>query len=78
MVAFDLWKEAFVFGVIYAVIITIPCVIAGIMGVKMINQLGTYPSKTPFIQMSIFFKLVLLEIVTFTLLVGFYHVFTPA
>ena len=75
MVAFDLWGESFIFGMIYAVIIIIPCIFVTLFGQKMIYQLGHFPSKTPAIQMSIFFKLIITEAITFVLLIGFYRVF---
>ena len=75
MVEFDLWKEAFIFSVIFCPIIIIPCVLVALMGRKFIDQLGTYPTKTPVIQMSILFKLVILEIATFVSLISFYHFF---
>ena len=75
MVEFDLWAESLIFGLIYTVIVIVPCVIVAIIGRNMINRLGTYPSQTPAIQMSILIRLVLLEIITFSLLILFYHIF---
>ena len=75
MIEFDLWAESFIFGLVYTVIVVVPCVIVAIIGRNMINRLGTYPSQTPVIQMSILIRLVLLEIVTFALLLLFYHIF---
>ncbi len=76
MIEFDLWAESFIFGLIYTVIVIVPCIIVAIMGRNMLNRLGTYPSQTPAIQMSILVRLVLLEIVTFALLILFYHIFS--
>ena len=76
MVDFDLWKESFIFAVIYSFLIIIPCILAVWIGRNMIERLGQWPSKTPVIQMGAFFKLVLLEAVTFTSLIGFYLFFT--
>ena len=75
MVEFSLWREAFVFACIYGVIITVPCIIVAIIGSKMLEQLGRYPSKTPAIQMSIIWKLIITEIITFVLLLMFYNLF---
>ena len=60
---------------IFFVIIVIPCVGVSVLGVKMLNQLGQFPSKTPAIQLSIVKKLVLFEVIGFTLLIIFYHYF---
>ncbi|HBG62537.1 MAG: hypothetical protein A2Y03_08195 [Omnitrophica WOR_2 bacterium GWF2_38_59] len=75
MVEFDLWREAFVFACVYAVIIIVPCIIVALLGNKMIGDLGRYPTKTPAIQMSIVWKLIVTEIITFVLLIMFYNVF---
>ncbi len=76
MVAFDLWKEAFIFAIVFAPIIIIPCVLVALMGRKMIDQLGRYPTQTPIIQMSIFWKLVVVEIITFFCLIAFFQFFS--
>jgi hypothetical protein len=76
MVVFDYWWEALIFGSVFAFIVIIPCLLVVLIGRKMIEQLGQYPTKTPFIQMSIFVKLVLVEIFAFSLLLVFYHFFS--
>ncbi|MCA9400769.1 MAG: hypothetical protein KC713_04020 [Candidatus Omnitrophica bacterium] len=75
MQEFNLWIESFYFSLIYSVIIIIPCIIVGLLGKRMIDRLGTYPSRTPSIQLSVFIWLVVVEIVTFTALIGFYRFF---
>ena len=76
MLEFDLWKETFVFAVVYSFIILVPCVLVAFVGRGMIERLGRFPTKTPFIQMSIFFQLVIIEAFTFFGLIGFYQFFT--
>lgn len=78
MTTFDLWGESFTFALIYSFIIIVPCIIVAILGKKMIAQMGKYPTKSPIIQMSIFWQLVVLEIITFLLLIGFYRFFESA
>ena len=63
---------ALIFISIFWVIILIPCIGIGWIGVKLINKLGRYPSKTPAIQTDILFKLVFIEVISLTLLVGFF------
>ena len=75
MVEFNLWIESFIFGIIYSIIIVIPCILVALMGRGMIDRLGTWPSQTPVIQMSILLRLVFLEIMTFACLILFYHIF---
>ena len=76
MVEFDLWKEAFIFAIVFAPIIIIPCVLVALMGRKMIDQLGMRPTQTPIIQMSIFGKLVAIEVVTFICFYAFLQFFS--
>ena len=64
----------FIFIVIFWVIMLIPCIGIGWIGLKLINKLGRYPSKTPAIQMNILFKLVFIEVISLTLLIGFFKV----
>ena len=76
MVEFDLWKESLIFALVYAIVISVPCVLVVLIGRKLIDQLGHFPSKTPAIQMSILFQLIAVEVGTFTCLIGFYHIFS--
>ena len=75
MIEFNLWYESFIFAFVYAIIIIVPCVLVALLGRNMINQLGHYPTRSPIIQMSIFAKLMAIEIMTFACLIGFYHFF---
>ena len=75
MVEFNLWGESFIFFLIFSMIMIIPCVFVALMGRKMIDRLGQYPTKTPIIQMSIFFPFVATVAITFFFLIGFYHMF---
>ena len=76
MVGFDLWGQSFIFGAVFSVLVIIPCVLLTLIGRKMINQLGQYPSNTPAIQMSICFQLVILQAVTFSAFFAFYQFFS--
>jgi len=63
-----------IFILVFFILIIIPC--AGIIwiGTKLLNKLGRYPSKTPAIQLSIIWPLIIIEVVSFTLLVGFFKI----
>ena len=63
---------AFIFIVIFWILIIIPCIGAAWVGVQLINRLGRAPSKTPAIQMSILLKLVIVETVSFALILTFF------
>lgn len=60
---------------IFFVVIAIPCVGVAIVGRGLIKKLSFFPSKTPALQLSIFWKLLVIEIVGFTLIMTFYHLF---
>ena len=70
------WVGSIIFCVVFGLIVIIPCIIIAIMGRKMINQMGQFPSQTPIIQMKVFLPLMVLEVVTFASLIGFYNVFS--
>ncbi|MCA9399306.1 MAG: hypothetical protein KC618_06125 [Candidatus Omnitrophica bacterium] len=75
MVVFDLWAEAFIFSSVYAILIIIPCILVAIMGRKLIDKLGQYPTRAPLIHMEIFFKMIILEVLTFGSIIVFYLFF---
>lgn len=52
----------------------LPSVGAGWLGKHMIDNIGRYPSRTPAIQMGLLIKLVVLEVVSFTLLLAVFKV----
>ena len=78
MVLFTLqdWVLSLIVCGIFAVVVLVPCIIVGVIGTKMINRLGQMPSQSPAIHMSIIFQLVILEAVTFALLIVFYRFFS--
>ena len=78
MVHFEYWYEAFIFIGIFAFLMIVPCVGVAVIGYRMIEKLGHFPSKTPFIQMSIFFALVSIEVFSFGLILLFFKFFSAA
>ena len=67
-------SAAFIFLLIYIVLIGIPCISIGWLGVKTINRLGRYPSKTPAIQKSIVVILAIIEVISLTLILTFFKI----
>lgn len=61
-----------VFVAIFYVLIIIPCVGVSWIGCRLFDRLGRHPSKTPAIQMSVLFPLVIIEVVSFALLLAFF------
>ncbi len=72
----DTWVAGTILICLIFVIIGIPCVFIAVLGFKMLNKLAYFPSKNPAIQTSIFIWLVMIEVVAFTMLMVFYHVFS--
>ncbi len=75
---FEFWGEGILFIFIFLIIVGIPCVGVAILGYRMICELGYFPSKTPAIQTGVFFKLIILEIISFLFIIIFYHLFSSA
>lgn len=70
------WMYSLVFVAVFAVIVLVPCVIIALMGRKAINEMGRYPTRIPLIQTKMMMPLLVVDVVTFALLVGFYNVFS--
>ena len=56
----------------FLVVVALPCFFIGLWGSKMINEMGNHPSKSAQIQASAGWKIFLVEIVSFILLIGLY------
>ena len=69
---FEYGSQAILLIFLFLGIIAFPCILVARIGYRMINKLGQFPSKTPEIQMSIFLKLVIVEVISFSFLYGFY------
>ena len=63
-----------ILSAIISVIMAVACVPIAILGCKMLNKLAHHPSQTPMIQTSILIPLVIVEVVSITALLIFYHV----
>lgn len=57
----------------FIVVVWLPCLGVAILGVRLMERMGRYPSKTPVFQMNTFLKLAVLEIIAFGLLATLYH-----
>ena len=78
MLSFEYWYQGVILIVIFLILMAIPCVGTALIGRRMIRELGQHPSKTPFIQMSIFLKLVILELLSFGGFMVFFKIFSTA
>ena len=68
------WVEGLELIGMFLVAVAVPCFLVGLWGSKMINDLGNNPSKNVQIQARSWWKILLVEIVAFSLLVGLYIV----
>jgi uncharacterized BrkB/YihY/UPF0761 family membrane protein len=69
---FKHWFQGMEVICMFAVVIGVPCFFTGFWGSKMINELGNHPSKSFQIQAAATWKILLVEIISFVLLMGLY------
>ena len=72
---FQFWHEGLVFIGCFFVMVGLPCLLTAILGTKLIDNLGQWPSRSARLQLGICVQLLLVEIVTFVMLAVFYRVF---
>ena len=73
---FEYWHEGFVFIGLFLVMVGVPCLLTGILGVRLIDRLGQYPTRSAKFQMGICIQLFIVEIIGIAMLVGFFRVFS--
>ncbi|MDE2221902.1 MAG: hypothetical protein KGK03_02410 [Candidatus Omnitrophica bacterium] len=56
----------------FLVVVALPCFYVGLWGSKMINDLGNHPSRAFKIQASAGWKILLVEIISFVMLIGWF------
>ncbi|MBF0571693.1 MAG: hypothetical protein HQL12_07435 [Candidatus Omnitrophica bacterium] len=69
---FKHWFEGLEMIGMFMVVVGLPCFFVGLWGSKMINDLGNHPSKSAQIQTSAGWKIFLVEMVSFVLLISLY------
>ena len=67
---------SFVFLMIWAALILIPCIAMGWLGFRLITKLGQYPSRTPLIQKGIMFPYILVAVASMTAIMIFFRILT--
>ena len=67
---FKHWFQGLEIIAMFAVVVGVPCFFTGLWGSQMINELGNHPSKSAQIQASATWKIFLVEIVSFLLMMG--------
>jgi hypothetical protein len=74
--SFQFWNEGLKFIGFVFVIVTVPCIAVAVLGTRLINHIGMYPTKSAKLQIGICVQLLLIEIVTFFMLALFFHIFS--
>ncbi len=70
------WLEGTIFVIVFSILIITPCIGLLMIGNKMLNDMGNFPSKAADIQMGIIWKVILIDAVTFIFLAAFLKVVT--
>jgi hypothetical protein len=73
---FQYWHEGLIFIGLFAFIIGFPCIMVAMLGTKLINYIGQYPSKCARRQMIACLQLFVIELISFAILALFYHIFS--
>jgi hypothetical protein len=73
---FQFWHEGLIFIGCFFVMVGLPCLLTAILGTKLIDNLGQWPSRSARLQLGICIQLLLVEIFTFAMLAAFYRVFS--
>ena len=73
---FRYWYEGIIFITIFATLVGVPSFFTAVIGSKMLNDLGNFPSRSAQIQSSACWKVLVVEIITFILFAGFFHLFS--
>jgi hypothetical protein len=69
---FKHWVQGLEMIAMFLVAVALPCYFIGLWGTKMINDLGNHPSRSSQIQVSAGWKILLVEILSFTVLISLF------
>ena len=69
---FKHWFQGLEMIGMFMVAVALPCFFVGLWGSKMINELGNHPSRSAQIQASSGWKIFLVEMISFLLLIGIF------
>ena len=73
---FQYWTEGLIFLGLFTLIIAFPCIMVAILGTRLINYIGQYPSKCARRQMIACLQLFVIEVVSFAIMAVFYRIFS--
>ena len=72
---FQFWHEGFIFIGLFLVMIGVPCFFTAMLGTRLIDNLGQYPTHSAKTQMGICVQLFIVEVVGFVMLTFFFQFF---
>ena len=73
---FQYWTEGLTFIGLMLFIVGLPCVAVSVLGTRLIDHIGQYPTKSARLQMSICVQLLVVEIFSFLMLAVFFKIFS--
>jgi hypothetical protein len=73
---FEYWHEGLLFIGLFLVMVGVPCFFTAILGVRLIEDLGQWPSKSARLQMGVCVQILCVEIAAFLMLAGFFKFFS--
>ncbi|MBF0122856.1 MAG: hypothetical protein HQL21_05550 [Candidatus Omnitrophica bacterium] len=76
MMRFEYWHEGLIFIGCFLVMVGFPCLMVGFLGPKLIDEIGTWPTKAAQAQMRVIVPLLLVEVVSFCMLAAFFQFFS--
>jgi hypothetical protein len=73
MQGFQQWFQAFQLVLVALILVAVPCFVTIVLGGRVINELGNFPTKWIEIQKSSVWKVLVTQIVSLALLLGFFN-----
>lgn len=73
---FQYWYEGLVFIGFFLFMVGFPCLMTGILGTRLIDDLGQWPSKSARFQMKTAIPLLFVQVFSFFMLALFFHIFS--
>jgi hypothetical protein len=73
---FQYWTEGLTLIGVMLFIVGVPCIAVAVLGTRLIDHIGQYPTKSARLQMSVCVQLLAVEIVSFLMLALFFKVFS--
>ena len=73
---FQYWTEGLIFIGVMLFVVGVPCVAVAILGTRLIDHIGQYPTKSARLQMGVCVQLLVVQVVSFLMLAAFFKVFS--